>query len=509
MSDIQTQSKPASHDEKIGTHDESSIDNIDQPQEAFTFTEKEERQLVRKIDFLVVPILTLLYLLSFLDRSNIGNAKIDGLVTDLKIRDYSSVVMIYFVGYVLAEVPANLMLKITNPPLWLPTLTLAWGIVSVCMGLVHNEQGLYASRFFLGVAEAGLFPGTVFVFSRFYKRSERTARVAFFFGGAAASGAFGGVLAYGITKMKGIGGKEGWAWLFILEGLLTVVVSIPAYFLVPNYPNISKKFSTREKQIIEARLRTDSDALDEEKFEWSEVWRALTTLQVYGYCFLFHGFSFGLYTLSNFLPSIIQGLGYKSWQAQLLTVPPYFFAFFTTMAAAIGTQRTGKRAVFIITAAGVSIVGYIALLTSPTVGGKYAAIFLCAGGIYSGNAILLAWPSENLMGQTFRATALAMVISIGNLGAIIGTQLYRIPLGHNANKNYHTSIGITIAWMFIGISSATALWYGLNKANKRLIAEYKERDERAAKEDGINSATSSQVAFNSNGQWKKNFLYQT
>lgn len=171
------------------------------------------------------------------------------------------------------------------------------------------------------MTEAGLFPGVVYVFSRFYKRSERTARVSFFFSAAAAAGAFGGVLAFGLTKMDGIGGKRGWSWLFIVEGLLTIVVSLAAYFIMPNYPHVSKWFNAREKQIIEKRLREDSDAVDVEGFRWSEVWRAMTSLQVYGYCFLFHGFSFGLYTLSLFLPSIIQGLGYKSWQAQLLSVP--------------------------------------------------------------------------------------------------------------------------------------------------------------------------------------------
>lgn len=259
-----------------------------------------------------------------------------------QITDYTSLLTIYFVGYVLAELPCNWVLKLTSPPLWLPTLTLLWGIVSVCMGLVHNQAGMFAVRFLcvscrclfevytdrcsvlhpsLGITEAGLFPGTVYVFSRFYKRAERTTRVAFFFSAASASGAFGGVLAYGLTRMDGIGGKRGWQWLFIIEGLLTIVVSVPAYWIVPNYPHLSSRFTDREKQIIEARLRTDSDALDTEGFSWSEVWRALTTLQVYGYCFLFHGFSFGLYTLSLFLPSIIQQLGYKSWQAQLLTVP--------------------------------------------------------------------------------------------------------------------------------------------------------------------------------------------
>lgn len=224
----------------------------------------------------------------------------------------------------------------------------------------------------LGVAEAGLFPGVLYVFSRFYKRAERTARVSFFFSAAAAAGAFGGVLAYGLGRMNGIGGKHGWSWIFIIEGLLTIVVSCIAYLIIPNYPHLSNRFSPREKEIIAARLGADSDALEDENFSWAEVRRALTSIQVWGYSILFHCYSFGLYTLSNFLPSIIQGLGYQSYQAQLLTVPPYFFAFLVTMTTAYVSQRLKIRAPFIIGAAFIAIIGYIVLITSPTIGGKYA-----------------------------------------------------------------------------------------------------------------------------------------
>lgn len=141
------------------------------------YTDAEERQLVRKIDWLLLPILTLLYLLSFLDRSNIGNAKIEGLVTDVGVTDYSTLLSVFFIAYVIAEVPANLVLKVTSPTFWLPTLSILWGIVTITMGLVHNQSGLYAARFFLGIVEAGLFPGVVYTFSVYYKRKERTARV--------------------------------------------------------------------------------------------------------------------------------------------------------------------------------------------------------------------------------------------------------------------------------------------------------------------------------------------
>lgn len=193
----------------------------------------------------------------------------------------------------------------------------------------------------------------------------------------------------------------------------------------------------------------------------------MTDVKVYLYCFLFHGMSFPLYTISLFLPTIIQELGYASWKAQLLSTPPYVLAFIVTMLTAYTAQRVGRRAPFILAGFGLAIIGYIVLIASPTVGGKYVATFIIVVGVYAANALLLAWPSENVAGATKRNTALAMVISIGNCGAIIGTQLYRIPLGGLANKNYHVSQGLTIVWLGIGIASCLALWYVLGRENAR------------------------------------------
>ncbi|KAG2010179.1 high-affinity nicotinic acid transporter [Coprinopsis cinerea AmutBmut pab1-1] len=269
------------------------------------FDTPEDRKLLRKVDFRLLPILTFLYLLSFLDRSNIGNAKIIGLVEDLKISppEYNTALALYFVAYVIFEVPANIVLKRFNPQVWLPTLTFAWGTVTVFQGFVTNKASLFAVRFLLGITEAGLFPGVIYVFSVYYRRHERSWRVAIFFGGAALAGAFGGILAYAIGKMEGIGGKRGWAWIFIIEGLLTVVSAVFAYFVVPTWSHNAKFLTTSEKERLLARLDADSDAALIEKFEWTYVKQAMKDHLVWGYALLFHGFAFVLYSLSLFMVS--------------------------------------------------------------------------------------------------------------------------------------------------------------------------------------------------------------
>ncbi|KAI9047020.1 hypothetical protein LZ554_009094 [Drepanopeziza brunnea f. sp. 'monogermtubi'] len=195
-----------------GAHSLSSGESFANP------TGISEKALVRKLDLKLLPPLTLLYLLSFLDRSNIGNARIEGLTTDLNItgNQYLFTLTIYFIGYVLFEIPCNIILKRTTPRFWLPTLMLAWGIVANLLGVTQNLAGFLAARFFLGVTESGLFPGVVFYLSMWYKRTEVHYRVALFFSAASLAGAFGGILAFGIAKMDDVGGYEGWRWIFIL-----------------------------------------------------------------------------------------------------------------------------------------------------------------------------------------------------------------------------------------------------------------------------------------------------
>ena len=243
--------------------------------------------------------------------------------------------------------------------------------------------------------------------------------------------------------MRGVGGLNGWRWIFIIvntftsisrhgtanvslkEGLLTVVVSIAGYFFVYNYPATAGFLTPKEKAYVINRLKEDSDASQEEKFTWAGVTQALKDPKIWLYCFAFHTTSLPIYTISLFLPTIIKDLGYSAAEAQLLSTPPYVAAFILTMSAAVLAEKTRLRAPFIIGSSLLGIVGYIVLITSHRSGVSYAGTIIAASGIYSATAIVLSWPANNVSGQTKRATANGMQLSIGNLGAVMGTQLYR------------------------------------------------------------------------------------
>ncbi|KAJ3530566.1 hypothetical protein NMY22_g8524 [Coprinellus aureogranulatus] len=302
------------------------------------------------------------------------------------------------------------------------------------------------------MAEAGLFPGVIYVFSVYYRRHERSWRVAIFFGGAALAGAFGGILAYAIGKMEGVSGLRGWAWIFILEGIITVAVSLFAYFVVPTWSHKAKFLTPSEKERLLQRLDADSDAALIEKFQWKYVKQALLDHLVWGYAALFHGFAFVLYSLSE-LPSPSR-LSSRAWVTKAgrhsfgipvrLTVPPNALASISIWATVWVSSKVDRRAPFIIGAAFVAIIGYIVLLTTKTPGAH--------------------WPGENVSAQTKRAVAVAMQITIGDIGAIAGVLIYRPSLNANHFRTPHI---IAIGYLVFAIIVTLYLMTWMDRENKR------------------------------------------
>jgi len=198
----------------------------------------DERKLLRRIDWHVVPWLAVLYLLNFLDRGNIGNAKLYNMTTDLHITDnqYLIALTVFFLPYALFEPASNVILRRLRPSMWLSFLILVWSIIMTLHGVVRSYGGLVTLRVLLGVAEAGLYPGIVFYLSCWYKRTEIGTRIAMFFTSATVAGAFSGLFATAIAHMDGVGGKPAWAWIFIIEGLLTFICAIASFFILQDFP---------------------------------------------------------------------------------------------------------------------------------------------------------------------------------------------------------------------------------------------------------------------------------
>lgn len=178
-----------------------------------------------------------------------------------------------------------------------------------CMGLVHNYAGLMAVRFFLGLTEAGLFPGIGYFLSCWYRRNEFGVRMAIFFSGAALAGSFGGLLAAAIALMDGVGGKRGWSWIFILEGLATIVVGAMSFWMVQDFPDKASFLSPDDRKRALRRLAADKQAsAGHEKFEMTYFWESVKDWKTYMFAIIYMGAVMPLYAFSLFVPTIIQEL---------------------------------------------------------------------------------------------------------------------------------------------------------------------------------------------------------
>lgn len=429
--------------------------------EHIPFTPAEEKKLVRKLDVYLIPWLAFLYLLAFLDRANIGNAKLEGLQKSLKIDDqqYLWGLTIFFISYAFFEVPSNILLKRLKPHIWLPAIMVAWGLVMTLMGLMENYAGLLACRWFLGVFEAGLFPGVNYYLSCWYKRTEFGIRAAVFFSAATVSGAFGGLLAAGIAQMSGTGGKLGWAWIFILEGIATVIAAIASYWIIQDFPDTATFLTERERAQVIWRLQQDQQASAAgEKFEWKYILQAFLDIKTWMACLIYMGCDGALYAFSLFLPTIIKELGYTATLAQLYSVPPYVGAAITTISIGFLADRYGKRGLFNLACSSCGIVGYVMLLSTGKAGISYAGVFLAAAGVYPCIPNTVAWISNNIEGAYKRGVVLAIFISWGNLNGAVSSNIYRavdkprFKLGHSIVLGYLGLCFVSSALLMVYLS---------------------------------------------------------
>ncbi|RPD60537.1 MFS general substrate transporter [Lentinus tigrinus ALCF2SS1-7] len=413
-----------------------------------TLTAEEEKRLWRKIDVRLVPILTLMYLCSFLDRGNIGNAKLQGLTTQLNLtgNKYNIALTMYYIPYCLFECPANLVLKKIRPSRWLPGITVVWGTVMTLMGLVKNYPQLIGTRICLGVAEAGLFPGVVFYLSLWYPRHMLQYRIGIFFGGATLAGAFSGLLAFGISFMSGTAGLLGWSWIFIIEGLITVVVGAIAFFVVVDFPHTATFLTPEERAWVVHRKKYDNSSVgEEEHFELRHVWETLLDWQVWAHILLLMSIIAPSTGISLFLPSIIHGFGFDVPISQLLTVPPYVFAAATLLVWAVWSDHIKKRWPFVLAGLLYCLVGFAINISDVSFGVKYFGTFLAVAGAYAGFPGVIAWLGNNLAGQYKRGVGMALQIGMGNFGAVIASNIYR---SQDAPRYV---LGNGLELMFIGI----------------------------------------------------------
>ncbi|KAI0073713.1 MFS general substrate transporter [Panus rudis PR-1116 ss-1] len=390
--------------EKLSTKEDGvptvTVNSVEIGSEGSLLQHLNERKVLAKIDLRLVPVITAVYLLTFLDRVNIGNAALFGLKEDLNLKgnEYNAALVIFFVPFTIFEVPSNVLLKKFKPHVWLSLGLFSFGVVTVLQGLTQNYSGILATRFFLGLLEAGILPGCVYLISMWYRRSEAQKRYSFFFASCNLAGAFGGLLASAIGNLDGVRGFRGWRWVFILEGLLTCVCAVVFFFLIVDFPEDANWLTPGEKIFVQARLKEDVGRSGiNDRMSYGHVWKVLKDYKTILSGFMYLGITGAGYSLYYFSPTIIQALGISTpLRTQLLSVPPYALGFAYSMFIAALSDRFAHRFCFILLSACMTLTGFGILLAvhdRPKL--EYAALHLAATGAFCVVPMISCWVAMN------------------------------------------------------------------------------------------------------------------
>ncbi|KAK5732524.1 hypothetical protein LTR17_010463 [Elasticomyces elasticus] len=443
-----------------------------------------ERKLRLKIDLMIVPTVSLLYLFCFIDRANIGNAKIAGFDKDLGLQgyDYNVVLSVFYVSYILFEIPSNIICKKVGPGWFIPTITLLFGICSIGTAFVHNRAQACGVRFVLGIFEAGMLPGIAYYMSRWYRRSELAFRLSLYIVMAPLAGAFGGLLASGILKLSHFGGLHTWRMIFAIEGIITCGLALISYATLTDRPATAKWLTPEERDMAIARVKAERVGTTEvlDKMDGAKLMKGIFCPVTIGTSLIFLLDNITVQGLAFFLPTIVRTIYPKNTVIfqQLRTVPPYIVGGFFTVLFPFLSWRFDRRQIFFIVSAPFMMIGYIMFLASTDPQTRYGATFLITTGAFSFGALCNAQVSANVVTDTARASAIGTNVMFGNIGGLISTWAF-LPFD---GPNYHIGNGLNLATSSLILLLSIAMLFYMKWSNK--ARERKDVDaELAGKDD--------------------------
>ncbi|KXT11847.1 hypothetical protein AC579_4274 [Pseudocercospora musae] len=434
-----------------------------------TFDPKVEARLRRKIDLCIVPTVALLYLFCFIDRANIGNARLAGLEKDLKLEgyDYNAVLSVFYISYIVFEIPSNICCKWIGPGWFIPTISLGFGICSVACAFVKTYSQVCGVRFLLGIFEAGMLPGIAYYLSRWYRRSELTFRLALYVVMAPLAGAFGGLLASGILSLDHFGSLHSWRMIFGIEGVITIGLSLIAYFTLTDRPETARWLTAEEKEMAIARVKSERLATTEvlDHIDNKKILAGIFNPVTLATAFIFLLDNITVQGLAFFLPTIVKSIYPHQTviHQQLRTVPPYIVGAFSTLAVPYASSKLDRRCIFFIASAPLIMAGYIMFLASTEAQVRYGATFIIAIGAFTFGALCNAQVSANVVSDTARSSAIGTNVMLGNVGGLISTWSF---LPTDA-PNYHIGNGLNLATSSTILCISIGLFFWINIDNQK------------------------------------------
>ncbi|KAG9520683.1 MFS general substrate transporter, partial [Aureobasidium melanogenum] len=436
------------------------------------YAAQAERQLVKKIDKRILPLVVIIYLFNYLDRNSITQARLYGLQKDTHVNGavYQTSISIFSAGYIFMQLPSTILMTKLRPSIFLPCCIILWAIVSGCTAAASSPGSLLAIRFCLGLVEAPFFPGAIYFLSCWYTKKELGIRMALLICGLLLSNAFAGLISAGILKgMAGVGHLHAWRWLFILEGLATICVGCIALFVLPDYPATTRWLTEEEKIIAQGRLAADAgsdDVLEEDKVS---IWRGIAWAGKDYRVWLFAGLQMATtasISYSHFFPTLIQQIGIKDrTTVLLLTSPPYLVAFFWALGLAWVADKRQIRSIPSGVSCIISMIGTILLVALPHLyWARYAFTFLVCVGTFGIYSTTYTWLSSTIPRPPIkRAAAIGIANTLANLASLYANYFWL----DEYEPTFQVSWGILLAFQALALACILTLRFTLQRKNKK------------------------------------------
>ncbi|CAM5299393.1 MFS transporter [Streptomyces purpurascens] len=411
-----------------------------------------ENAVFRKVVRRIVPFLVLCYVVSYLDRVNVGFAKLQ-MSDDLGFSEaaYGLGAGLFFIGYFLFEVPSNLMLQRVGARTWIARIMISWGLVSASFVFVSNEATFYVLRFLLGAAEAGFYPGVI-LYCTYWFPSQRRARViAMFMSAIPVAGIFGNPLSGWIMdRFQGVKGWQGWQWMFLLEAIPAVLIGVATLFYLDNSVRAAKWLTDEEKDVVERAIAEDAA----HQTVHGRVWDAFREPKVWLMCLIYFCFVMGQYALTFWMPTFIESTGIEGNLAiGALSAVPFLAALVTMNVLGRSADKHRERRWHLVVPSLMGAVGFsLAAGWAGSTALSLAALSFAAAGVLTCAPLFWSLPTA-FLGGTAAAVGLAAINSVGNLAGFVSPYM----IGALKDATGSTSLPMYVLALSLVVGAAAVL----------------------------------------------------
>ncbi|KAI9926085.1 hypothetical protein MW887_004546 [Aspergillus wentii] len=430
--------------------------------ENVSYTPQQQRRIIRRIDSRLIVMLGFLHTVALIDRGNLGTASVAGMMDELHLvgTQYSTIAVAFFPPYICLQVLGPILVRKIGPIPYLSGICFIWGCVMLSAGFVQKWSEMVGIRIIIGALEAGFFPASVYLIATWYTRYEIQKRFAVFYLLGCVASAFTGIMSYGITFMRGLGGLSAWRWIFVIQGLLTCVIASISYFVLIDFPDKMKSkssnfLSSAEYAFITTRIAHDRADLTLEPFNLKKYLLASVDLNIWFFGLIYFCTTTTAYAIAYFMPLIYrEGMGFSQGVSLCLFAPPYAAAGVVMYGTSWVGDKYRVRGWVIVFNACLTLVGLPLMGFTKGNAPRLVGCFFTTMGANSNVPAAMAYQANNVRGQWRRAICSSIFVGLGASGGMTGSLVFRSQDAPEYTPGICTCIGLTgLIVVLVGILS--------------------------------------------------------